>query len=64
MCVSIAIAIALRQYMDWENKRRDKQQGVYIDPEPKHVDDMGDLDLTAERIVYTDWENPDFRYYL
>jgi ACS family allantoate permease-like MFS transporter len=50
--------------MDWENKRRDKQQGVYINPEPKHVDDVGDLDLTAERIVYTDWENPDFRYYL
>ncbi|KAM3088697.1 hypothetical protein ACMFMG_000329 [Clarireedia jacksonii] len=64
LCVASAIAIALRQYMDWENKRRDKQQGVYIDPEPKHVDDIGDIDLTAQRIVYTDWENQDFRYYL
>ncbi|PQE31496.1 dal5-allantoate and ureidosuccinate permease protein [Rutstroemia sp. NJR-2017a WRK4] len=64
LCVSIAISIALRQYLDWENKRRDKQQGKFIDPEPKNVDDVDDLDLTVERIVYTDWENPDFRYYL
>lgn len=50
--------------MDRENKRRDREQGVYIDPEPKDVEDTNDVDLTVERIVLTDWENKKFRYYL
>ncbi|KAG9228163.1 MFS allantoate transporter-like protein [Amylocarpus encephaloides] len=64
-CVSISItlAVALRQYMDWENKRRDRKQEVYIDPEPKDNAEVG-VDLTAEKITQTDWENRSFRYYL
>lgn len=53
--------------MDWENKRRDREQGVFIDPEPKEesteTEDSG-LNLQAERNAMTDWENPKFRYYL
>lgn len=64
LAISIALSLTLRQYMDWENKRRDREQGVYIDPEPRHVVDIDDVDLTVERIVLTDWENEKFRYYL
>lgn len=64
LVISTVLSIILRQYMDRENKRRDREQGVYIDPEPKHVEDTDDVDLTVERIVLTDWENKKFRYYL
>lgn len=64
LVIAIALSIVLRQYMDWENKRRDREQGVYIDPEPKHVVDIDEVDLTGERVVLTDWENKRFRYYL
>ncbi|KAF5869123.1 putative vitamin h protein [Botrytis fragariae] len=64
LAISIVLSIILRQYMDRENKRRDREQGVYIDPEPKHVEDIDDVDLTVERVVLTDWENKGFRYYL
>ncbi|TGO21196.1 hypothetical protein BPAE_0234g00080 [Botrytis paeoniae] len=64
LVISIVLSIILRQYMDRENKRRDREQGVYIDPEPKHVEDIDDVDLTVERVVLTDWENKRFRYYL
>ena len=50
--------------MDWENKRRDYQQGVSIDSGPKSTQAEDDLDLTAERLTLTDWENHKFRYYL
>ncbi|RDW59904.1 MFS allantoate transporter-like protein [Coleophoma cylindrospora] len=64
LCVTTAMAVVLRQYMDWENKRRDKEQGLYIDPEPKYTADVEEINLAAERIVLTDWENRSFRYYL
>ncbi|RAL62620.1 hypothetical protein DID88_004467 [Monilinia fructigena] len=64
LVISIALSLILRQYMDWENKRRDREQGLYIDPEPRHVEDIDDADLTVDRVVLTDWENKKFRYYL
>ncbi|CAD6449331.1 cfe37d83-f3a2-4f9f-9166-50679a1ee65b [Sclerotinia trifoliorum] len=64
LVIAIALSIVLRQYMDWENKRRDREQGVYIDPEPRHVVDIDEVDLEGERVVLTDWENKRFRYYL
>ncbi|RDW65598.1 hypothetical protein BP5796_10290 [Coleophoma crateriformis] len=64
LCGTTDMAVVLRQYMDWENKRRDKEQGLYIDPEPKETADVEEINLTAERIVLTDWENRNFRYYL
>ena len=50
--------------MDWENKRRDREQGVYIEPEPQSSKTEDEMDLSSERTVYTDWENKNFRYYL
>ncbi|ATY62811.1 vitamin H [Cordyceps militaris] len=58
-CISIMV---LRQYMAWENKKRDRAQGICIDPETS-------TDGTSEHLVQTgldetDWENKRFRYYL
>jgi ACS family allantoate permease-like MFS transporter len=64
LCVSIFLAVALRQYMDWENKRRDREQGVYIDPEPRDSGEEQEEETSSDRIVLTDWENKQFRYYL
>ena len=48
--------------MDWENKRRDRQQGVHIDPEDvdkKNIEIPVDADNDS-----TDWENKSLRYIL
>ncbi|TQV90631.1 vitamin H transporter [Cordyceps javanica] len=59
-CVSMVV---LRQYMAWDNKRRDRAQGVRIDPE------MAGCNGPSEHLVRagldeTDWENKRFRYFL
>lgn len=52
--------------MSWENHRRNKAQGVDINPEGGHgaatIDDE-DI-LAAVELDETDWENKSFRYYL
>lgn len=55
--------MALRQYMAWENKRRDRDQGVSIDPE---VEDAVQTNarLVKAGVDETDWENKQFRYFL
>ncbi|KFZ12691.1 hypothetical protein V502_06973 [Pseudogymnoascus sp. VKM F-4520 (FW-2644)] len=64
LSVVIVLGIVLRFYLDWENKRRDKDQGVYIDPEAKDIFE-NDLDeMMLARVSQTDWENKSFRYYL
>ncbi|KAL3457758.1 major facilitator superfamily domain-containing protein [Aspergillus heterothallicus] len=64
--ISLAIALvailALRQLLQFQNQRRDRQQGVAIDPESREV-------METEEVVVldkdeTDWENRSFRYYL
>lgn len=50
--------------MDWDNKQRDREQGLYIDPEPKGTTGVQEDNLISERIVMTDWENRSYRYYL
>ncbi|ESZ96739.1 vitamin H transporter [Sclerotinia borealis F-4128] len=45
------MTIRHKMYMDWENKRRDREQGVYINPEPRHVVDVDEADLTIERFA-------------
>jgi MFS transporter, ACS family, allantoate permease len=48
--------------MNWENKRRDRAQGVSIDPEAVRVETE---DIEAEMVAdETDWENKNFRYIL
>ena len=62
LAVSVVAAFLLRQYMDWENKRRDRQQGVHIDPEDvdkKNIEIPVDADNDS-----TDWENKSLRYIL
>lgn len=64
ICNAIAtvVMLVLRQYMAWENKRRDREQGVHIDPE---VDDDGAHSrLVKDGVDETDWQNRRFRYYL
>ncbi|KAL2857735.1 major facilitator superfamily domain-containing protein [Aspergillus pseudoustus] len=64
--ISLAIAVvsilALRQVLQFQNRCRDRQQGIKIDPESREA-------VEAEEVVAldkdeTDWENRTFRYYL
>ncbi|KAJ5518749.1 Major facilitator superfamily domain general substrate transporter [Penicillium expansum] len=64
LAVAIGLAVILRFYLDWENKRRDKEQGVYIDPEAIDIFEHDLDDMMLARVIQTDWENRSFRYYL
>jgi hypothetical protein len=65
LCLGIVDILVLRQYMDWENKRRDKQQGVFIEAEPKTSNDgNGVVELPSAGLDETDWEQEGFRYIL
>ena len=51
--------------MDWENKRRDRVQGIQVEAEPsKLVDGRGIVQLPAAGLDETDWEQESFRYIL
>jgi MFS transporter, ACS family, allantoate permease len=65
LSLGIVTILVLRQYMDFENKRRDQQQGVCIEPEPKagSGDDLVELP-SSFGLDETDWEQQDFRYIL
>ena len=62
MCISLGLIIAFRQYLDWENKRRDKAQGVHIDAESPQSNETPTV--IVEATDQTDFENKSFRYYL
>lgn len=62
LCAAIVCILILRQYMDWENKRRDRAQGVMIEVEKNETDSMADL--PALGTDETDWEQLSFRYIL
>lgn len=62
LVISVLAAFILRQYMDWENKRRDRQQGVHIDPEDFDKENM-DMPVDTDDDS-TDWENITLRYIL
>ncbi|KAJ5375644.1 Major facilitator superfamily domain general substrate transporter [Penicillium concentricum] len=52
LAVVIGLAIVLRFYLDWENKRHDKEQGVYINPEATDIFEH-DLDETMQaRVIF------------
>ncbi|KAH8687311.1 major facilitator superfamily domain-containing protein [Tricladium varicosporioides] len=61
--ISIIMILGLRFYLFWENKRRDKAQGIHIDAE-----DSREIDLHTDKALAaldeTDWENKSFRYVL
>ncbi|KAH6991399.1 major facilitator superfamily domain-containing protein [Ilyonectria sp. MPI-CAGE-AT-0026] len=63
-CLVIVLLASFRVYLNWENKRRDKDQGVCIDPEARDNSPAVVQDENTEEIDETDWENKSFRYYL
>jgi hypothetical protein len=54
--------------MDWENKRRDRVQGVVIEAEPGKVVETdsgnGVVELPSAGVDETDFEQENFRYIL
>ncbi|KFY49408.1 hypothetical protein V495_00597 [Pseudogymnoascus sp. VKM F-4514 (FW-929)] len=64
LCLGICCILALRQYMDWENKRRDRELGTVIEAEPKLILGLKDgvTELPAVGIDETDWEQRRFRH--
>ena len=50
--------------MDWDNKRRDQEQGIRIDPEAKNPKEATEGCLVELGLDETDWVNKRFRYYL
>ncbi|KAF2503227.1 MFS general substrate transporter [Lophium mytilinum] len=64
LCLGILTIMTLRQYMDWENKRRDRLQGVVVEVEPKKKGGEGVVGLPSFGLDETDWEQESFRYIL
>ena len=66
ICLVLAVVtiLVLRQYMDWENKRRDRAQGVVIEVEPREKGGEGVAVLPSFGLDETDWEQDGFRYIL
>ncbi|OJJ51394.1 hypothetical protein ASPZODRAFT_156286 [Penicilliopsis zonata CBS 506.65] len=71
--VDAVLLLLFRVYLDQANKKRDREQGIYINPEPKDGEVInaapssgrGHDDLEIEEPAdQTDWENRSFRYYL
>lgn len=50
-------------YLDWENRRRDRVQGVKIDPEETRAVDLESDEALAD-VDETDVQNKNFRYIL
>lgn len=63
MIIACLSMVALRQYMALQNKRRDREQGVCIDPETAGNQDMQEH-LVRAGVDETDWSNKSFRYFL
>jgi hypothetical protein len=63
--ISLAIAfisiLALRVLFDFQNRARDRQQNVKIDPETTEAAESEVVALDQDE---TDWQNQRFRYYL
>lgn len=62
----IVLLFLFRCYLDWMNKKRDREQGIHIDPEIRGVDDVDESRIhpSTEGEDLTDWQNQRFRYVL
>lgn len=60
--IAFVAILVLREVLHFQNKQRDSQQNVNIDPESREAIDIEELSMTTKD--ETDWENPRFRYYL
>ncbi len=63
MIIACLSMVTLRQYMALQNKRRDREQGVCIDPETTGNQDTQEH-LVRAGVDETDWSNKSFRYFL
>jgi ACS family allantoate permease-like MFS transporter len=57
------MTLGMRFYLSWENKRRDKVQGLYVDAEDIRVVYL-QSDKALAALDETDWENTNFKYAL
>ncbi len=68
LCLGILDILVLRQYMDWDNKRRDRVQGVCIEAEHSKLIELdggsGAVQLPPSGMDETDLEQESFRYIL
>lgn len=66
VCFGLATAtiLGMRQYMAWCNKTRNSKQARTIDVEEKQREVSTEDHLVRTGLDQTDFENPDFRYYL
>ena len=66
LIAAAATIMILRTYMSWENHRRNKAQGVNIDPEARHsiITEENENQRILAELDETDWQNMVFRYYL
>lgn len=70
-CVDVVLLILFRVYLQQANAKRDREQGVHIEPEPRDGDVAIDVRGVEEESTHatepldqTDGENRNFRYYL
>lgn len=67
MVADIVLLMILRVYLDYENKKRNREQGVDLDPEARESENenprYGSV-MADEQADQTDWENKAFRYIL
>ncbi|KAH8429218.1 uncharacterized protein LDX57_006885 [Aspergillus melleus] len=61
--ITIVMAVLLRIYLSWTNSRRDREQGIHIDPEDSREIDLH-ADEELEGVDETDMQNGGFRYIL
>jgi MFS transporter, ACS family, allantoate permease len=68
LCLGILDILVLRQYMDWDNKKKDRVQGVCIEAEPSKLVELdggsGVVQLPPSGLDETDLEQESFRYIL
>jgi predicted membrane protein len=62
-CVLLGVILGFRQYLAWDNARRDKAQGQHIDAESPELHAMSTSSV-MEATDETDFKNQSFRYYL
>ncbi|KAF7590882.1 hypothetical protein BBP40_002296 [Aspergillus hancockii] len=61
-CIAVVDVVALRVYMVWENKRRDRKQGRVIEPETEEAEDASNPEIEIrEQGDVSDWQNESFR---
>lgn len=70
-CVNVVLLIVFRVYLQQANAKRDREQGVHIEPEPRDggvAIDVRGVEEESTQVTdphdQTDGENRSFRYYL